>query len=273
MKKIVKYITLLAVTLLATSACDYDDTNFANLTKSIDPNATFYVQFVDAAQSLRTDLTDEGGLIDIETTISVALLGAPQSQDIQVNLSVDPSTTIDANAYTLSSTSITIPAGQTYGSVNFRAIAANMTMNENVKLVLNMDAGANTASVGTKLTYNLFRVCGMTPEGIEGDWTINMWDNYGDGWQGSKITATYDGTSVDIAIGDYWSGAPYYGPDVIVPYTLSIPPGTQKIEFSFTAGDYPSEVEFVILAPNGNQAGAGGPSPTVGPIVIDACVL
>ena len=126
MKKIVKYITLLAVTLLATSACDYDDTNFANLTTELDPNATFYVQFKDASKSLKTDVNpDTGALIDISTIVTVGLMGAPQAQDISVNLTVDPSTTLTSNQYTLSSTSVIIPAGQTYGSVDFTRCTRN----------------------------------------------------------------------------------------------------------------------------------------------------
>lgn len=272
MKKILKYITFLAAALLVTASCDYDDTNYDMLATDPDPNATFYVQFKNASKTLRTDVND-AGLVNIETTIVVGLMGTPQPQDIVVNLSVNPSTTIDASAYELSSTSITIPAGKTAGSVNLTAFAEIMAQNVWVSLVLNMDAGGNTSDVGTELKYDMFRICAMDPSTIVGDWVVNMQDNYGDGWQGSKVIVTIDGVSQDVSIPDYWSTGIYYGPDVNVPVTIAVPSGSQTLTFSWVSGDWPSEASFNIVAPSGNVAGSGGPSPAEGEIIIDACVL
>lgn len=269
MKKIVKYITLLAVTLLATSACDYDDTNFANLTTELDPNATFYVQFKDASKSLKTDVNpDTGALIDISTIVTVGLMGAPQAQDISVNLTVDPSTTLTSNQYTLSSTSVIIPAGQTYGSVDFTAYAAEMEIEKPETLVMTMDAGANTAGTGLELKYDLVRPCAQDAEKIKGDWTITMQDSYGDGWNGASITVKYGSSEMDIDLDSFTTDGGVNGEA-----TVTIPAGTGSVKFFFNSGDWDSEVTFQITAPNGVEVGSGGPSPAVGEINIDACLL
>lgn len=264
MKKIIKYITFLAVSLFIAAACDYDDSNFENLTISPDPNATYFVQFKGASKSLKTDVNpNTGDLVDINASVVVALMGMPQSQDISVNLSVDPSTTVTSDQYELSSNTLTIPAGKSAGSVNFKAIASKMAINEPVSFVLNMDAGANTASVGTQLKYDLLRICAQDPSSIKGNWTLDMKDSYGDGWNGATVTVKYGNTETVYTIEDGASGFE----------TITIPDGTLSVKFFFASGDWDEEVTFEITAPNGIVVGSGGPTPAVGEINIDACKL
>tara|TARA_R110002073_G_scaffold336208_1_gene530908 strand:+ start:40969 stop:41871 length:903 start_codon:yes stop_codon:yes gene_type:complete len=174
MKNILKHFTLIFAACLVTISCDYDEDNFALLSDPVDPNATYYIQFKDASKSLQTAVDpSDGSNIDISTTVTVGLLGMPRSQDIQVNVAVDPSSTIEPSMYTLSSTSITIPAGSTSGSVDLVTNSDLMPEGEVLELVLNVDAGANTATAGTKLVYELERIkfCLMTLEDYVGTWT------------------------------------------------------------------------------------------------------
>jgi hypothetical protein len=262
MKNILKLITLMVATFLVTVSCDYDENNFEALTNETDPSASFFVQFKNGSKSLLTGVDETGNLVDINSTVQVGLLGLPQGQDISIALNVDPSTTIGPSMYELSETSVTIPAGESFGSVDFTAFASEMPQNETLKFVLNMDAGSNNAPSGLQLEYVLFRICAMDPTSIVGDWVLNMQDSWGDGWNGASVTAIIDGVGTDYTIG----GAS--GSEII-----TVPDGSQTLSFEFNSGDWDGEVTFQIIAPNGNQAGSGGPSPAVGEVIIDACVL
>jgi hypothetical protein len=210
MKKLLKYITFMAVVALATVSCEYDDTNFDLLHKDVDPNATFYVQFTNAAQTAETGVTVTGDLIDIETTVAVTLMGVPSSQDISVNFALDPSSTMTSDMFTMSANSITIPAGKTSGSVDFKTVAANMPVGETVKLVLNLDAGANSSpnANGTKLVYNLKRIefCPLVNGSADfaGSWSVTSDINLGstaaaNGWFAENgFSAVANGDKLDV---------------------------------------------------------------------------
>tara|TARA_R110000796_G_scaffold67449_2_gene154668 strand:- start:97590 stop:98486 length:897 start_codon:yes stop_codon:yes gene_type:complete len=178
MKNIYKNYIALLLTILVAVSCDYDPTNFDALSDSPDPNATYYIQFKDASKSLQTGVNELGELVDIETTITVALLGLPQTQDISIDLAVDPSTNIDPSMYTLSSNSITIPAGSVSGSVNLITNTELMPVGEVLDFVLNVDAGENNATSGTTLNYKLERInfCLLELSDYVGSWTgVDSW--------------------------------------------------------------------------------------------------
>lgn len=210
MKNIFKNYIALLLTILVAVSCDYDPTNFDALSDSPDPNATYYIQFKDAAKTLETGVSEEGDIIDIETTITVGLLGLPQSQDININFTVDPATTIDASMYTLSGNSITIPAGSVAGSVSLITNTDLMPVGESLKLILNVDAGDNTATAGTQLAYNLLRIefCPLENGALDLEGSYSVTEN-GDGFENS-ITAVADGANLLVSgigvsfINDFW---------------------------------------------------------------------
>jgi hypothetical protein len=172
MKNILKIITLVVITLFVTASCQNDPTNWEQLTNKTDPNATYYLQFKEASKSLQTGVAADGSLVDIETTVTVALLGLPQSNDVVVNFTIDAGSTINASMYALSASSITIPAGATSGSVNLKTNTALMPTGQVLKLILNIDAGNNAATAGTKLEYDLERInfCLLTLADYVGTW-------------------------------------------------------------------------------------------------------
>ena len=196
------------------------------MTKSPDPNASYYIQFIDASQSLETGVALDGSLIDIKTTIAVVLMGMPQSQDITVNLVVDPSSTITSDMYTLSGTSITIPAGKTSGSVDLSTIADKMPVGQTLKLVVNIDAGEHNSpnANGTQLNYSLMRIefCPLVNGAADlvGSWSGT--DGQGDYTYSSIITSIQNGTNIDASgmgvgfINDFW------GEDVVAGGTCTI---------------------------------------------------
>lgn len=102
-----------------------------------------------------------------------------------------------------------------------------------------------------------------------GDYVIDMFDSYGDGWQGSSVTVTIDGVDTVATIPDYWSTGE--GPYTEFTQTVNVPDGTQTLVFTWASGDYPSECSYEIYAPSGTLAAADGPSPSTGEIALMLC--
>ncbi|OGS70523.1 MAG: hypothetical protein A3F91_10620 [Flavobacteria bacterium RIFCSPLOWO2_12_FULL_35_11] len=173
MKNILKHFILIAVTILGTVSCEYDETSFDLQSDAPDPNATYYIQFKNASKSLQTGVAEDGSLVDISTTVTVGLLGLPRTEATVVNFTIDPATTISPNMYQLSATSITIPAGETTGSISLVTNTELMPVAEVLKFILNVDAGENTATAGTRLEYKLERInfCLLTLSDYVGTWT------------------------------------------------------------------------------------------------------
>lgn len=211
MKKV--YHILLAVFVAGAflTSCEEIETGFAKLTSEPDPAAGYYLQFINAAQSFETGVTEAGGLVEIVKPIAVVIMGMPQSQAITVDLAVDPSSTIASNMYSLSASSITIPAGSTSGSITLTTTAANMPVGETLKLVLNLDAGEHNSpnSNGTKLTYELKRIefCPLV-NGIAD--LVGSWSGE-DAYYDSEISTAVDGTQLRVSgmnagfISDWWA--------------------------------------------------------------------
>ena len=256
MKNILKHFTLIAVVCLVASSCEYDETNLASLSNEVDPNATYYLQFQAGELALEIGISPAGEPVEAEALVLVKLLGLPQDQDISVNLSVDGSSTATADMYELGSTSLVIPAGKVTASTTFTTVSENMPIGDVVKLVINMDSCANTATSGTQIIYDMLRPvpCAWIP----GVYTVKMVDTYGDGWQtddgngGSGIQVTIDGVVTEIGMCSPYQASPFTcveGPNSAED-TVEIPVGTQSVQWYFP-GDWWGEIAFEIIDPNG----------------------
>lgn len=213
MKRIFKILFVFLSAGALFTSCEEVETGFDAITKDVDPAATYYLQFIKASQSFETGVTEQGDLVEVVKPISVVLMGVPQNAPITVNLTVDPSSTIASSMYTLSGSSITIPAGKTSGSVTVSTKAASMPVGEPLKLVLTMDAGEHNSpsSTATKLIYTFkrFPYCPLVNgiADLAGTWTGT------DAYYGTGFTATVDGTKLKIegmgeAFIDEWWGEP-----------------------------------------------------------------
>ncbi len=286
MKKIIKLYTLVIGSFLVLASCEYDESQWDALHNNApDPNAAFYFQFKDASKSLETGLAPNGDITEIETSIIVALLGLPRTESTTVTLSVDPASTIEANMYTLGTTSLVIPAGKASATTTFVSISENLPVGETVTLILNLDAGENTATNGTKLVYEILRPAPCAP--VPGIYTIEMVDSYGDGWQtngangGNGITVDVDGVIFEVGMCSPYEASPYdnctswpAGADpandlsfTSATATIEIPSGAMLAKWSFPGDEY-GEIGFTIIDPNGNVAykvnvgeGVAGPLP------------
>lgn len=171
MKNIFKLLFIFAAVGALFVSCN-KETNFEAHIGEINPNASYYMQFKNAEKSLETSVNNDGDLVDISTSIEVALLGAPLAEDITFQLIIDQTTTIDPSMYTLGATTLTIPAGKTSVSTTLVSIVEAMPIAEQMKLVLKIDVGEHNAPAGLTLTYNMFRIdyCFTVLEDLVGSW-------------------------------------------------------------------------------------------------------
>jgi len=93
----------------------------------------------------------------------------------------------------------------------------------------------------------------ITVFGTPCNWTLDMQDSWGDGWNGASVTFTFEG----INLGDYTiSGASGS-------QTVPVPDGGD-VTISFNSGDYDEEVTYQIYDPEGTLVFSDGPNPTIG---------
>jgi hypothetical protein len=134
----------------------------------------------------------------------------------------------------------------------------------NIRLQLNLTDGRSfsTSDVTGSMTgsyfkspygYNMIIKC-IPLEAVPGIYTFTMADSYGDGWQGSHVKVTVDGTTTYYGIpSPYASDAgrnellePFSGNDSGGTAKLTIPEGAKVMSFEWNSGDYPSECSYSI---------------------------
>ena len=124
--------------------------------------------------------------------------------------------------------------------------------------------GANSAAgiitggyFSSPFQYNALLTCSP----MSGDYTINMFDSYGDGWQttsagdgGVGLTIDLDGVVTSVAMCSQWGSYDFECTPTNDGYTataiVNIPAGTQSAIWNFP-GDYYGEISVQIVAPNG----------------------
>ena len=86
------------------------------------------------------------------------------------------------------------------------------------------------------------------------DWRIDMFDSFGDGWNGASLSITFDGVFYgEITIDD---GA-------YVSETIPVPDGS-VLEVTFASGAWDEEITYSIYDGSQTLVFADGPTPTIG---------
>ncbi|NDV16452.1 hypothetical protein GO009_10480 [Muricauda sp. TY007] len=109
--------------------------------------------------------------------------------------------------------------------------------------------------------YNATVVCPPTPP-TSGEWTIDMQDSYGDGWNGASVLITIDGEATNYLIEDGAAASE----------SFNVPDGTEVISIEFVSGDWDSEITFQVTSANGNVILDLGPSPTAEIELLNYCL-
>ncbi|MDG2371558.1 MAG: hypothetical protein P8L83_02995 [Flavobacteriaceae bacterium] len=146
----------------------------------------------------------------------------------------------------------------------------------NIRLQLNLTNGISytNTDAASSLTGSYFKspyiynmVIKCIPTGaVAGNYTVNMIDSYGDGWNGGYVSVTVDGVESKIGIPDYWGDFPELEPELLwtpgsyssSSYTLNIPSSATTMSFAWVKGAWDSEVSYTIIFNNG----VGGPDQT-----------
>ena len=88
------------------------------------------------------------------------------------------------------------------------------------------------------------------------DYTINMQDSWGDGWNGASISVDVNGINISTVTLNSGSS----GSESFSTYTGDV------VQFSFSGGSYDSEITLQINDPSGTQIYSGG-APIIGPFL------
>lgn len=129
------------------------------------------------------------------------------------------------------------------------------------------DVSGDVAAVGGYYSaqYQLlsFLVC-PPPVPSPGTWTIEMYDSYGDGWNGASLDIIIDGVTYNFFVSEA------EGSESIE--TLEVPDGASSISIIYNSGAWDSEVTFEIISSTGATiVDQATPSPPAGLELIDTC--
>lgn len=140
------------------------------------------------------------------------------------------------------------------------------------------DVSPNFANQSANHTFTSTVVC-LLPEVPAGEWTIEMADSYGDGWQtddasgGSGITITLsNGTVFEVGLCSPYQGSDFdcTPGDFSGTATITIPEGVESAEWYFP-GDAYGEISFDIFSPSGNVVASYSEGSPAGVIALNLC--
>lgn len=98
-------------------------------------------------------------------------------------------------------------------------------------------------------------------------YTLNLFDSFGDGWNGSILTITIDGVSTDYTIVDDCINDDGFFATFDIDVIEGLP-----IELNYQIGGFQNEVTYELIDPSGNIVFADGPNPALGIVYTEAAV-
>lgn len=111
-------------------------------------------------------------------------------------------------------------------------------------------------STKTRYWYLLFAIIGFANIGhSQCTYTLQLFDSFGDGWNGSILTVDISGTTTDYTINN--------GDEAIFEIN---PPPNELVIISYTIGGFQNEVTYEILDPSGDIIFSDGPFPQDGEV-------
>jgi len=111
--------------------------------------------------------------------------------------------------------------------------------------IFNYDNPGDSLNIFNPFQYDTL-VVGCVP--ASGDYIVDMQDVFGDGWQTDQgIVVSIDGIEIDILLDDPTSSEGRF--------ILNVPMGTQELLWYYTGDEFPEEVSFQIIGPNGDVLG------------------
>ena len=167
-------ILLLSLILVSFFACDKDDANVNNVYDNV--NGQTLISFQGNSSDLAVTIDDVGS-VDITVEASTV-----SSSDRTVSISIDPESTANPENYSLSSTTITIPANEYFGSVTINGVDNSVDTTAET-IILNIDSTSEASTLGTSThTVNIFQVCPVPSDYFVGSYLIEQMTPQIDGY-------------------------------------------------------------------------------------------
>lgn len=295
--KSLKSFLVLGAMVLAFSSCSDDDTLPVQFDELINSGVPFATEITTNGSTNVNKLDPASSNFSKDYQL-ISPAGGTDISKVEVYVSLVGQTINAAEALLLTAdaSSFTLPANGGYPEANIvfdgasiiSALGidpANLEGGDtfNYRLALTnpkgtfSDVSANFANQSADHTFSSTVVCIAPPP--PGDWTIDMADSYGDGWQttsgngGPGITVTLDdGTVIEFGL------CTPYEPNTFPcinnlnagTATVTIPVGTVSADWFFP-GDNWGEISFEIYAPSGNLVAAYTAGSSAGPIALNLC--
>ena len=89
-----------------------------------------------------------------------------------------------------------------------------------------------------------------------GNWTVDMGDAFGDGWNGAALLFEIDGEVTEVFLADGAAGTE----------TVVVPDGTEVISIKFRSGDWDAEITFTVTSASGNVVAEQAEPYTTNPV-------
>ncbi len=242
-------LSILALSLFVFVGCMERESG--DVAPIIDPNTHPTLTITPVDTSINGSTINEGGALAIAYTLE---LSAPLTRAVHVSAR-QVGGTADSDDYAFSRVAI---APYTTEATFVVSIAADGVIEDTETLELEIgaftidnmfDVNPNSDIAELSLTIENCATC------ITCDWTIDMHDAYGDGWNNAMITFDIEGTMSDYTLAAGFEGT------TMVPVNDS-----SNITISYTAGDWDEEVTYEIYDANGVLVHSDGPTPATGVI-------
>jgi len=177
--------------------------------------------------------------------LEVAIQGEVLSSDL-ITITPKPNAIINRVGYSLTSS-------QTTNTLQVKNYLPRVEISDNSNgLVKGTSTPLEfTLNSDKPLSYGNIEIFSKLKSGV---YTFNMSDIYGDGWQGSHVKVTVDGTTTYYGIPSSYASdadrnsilAPFTGNDLEGTAQLTVPEGATEVQIEWVAGDFPSECDFSI---------------------------
>jgi len=232
-----------------------------------DPSSTYSVTF-------EVEDNAQGALLqDVEVYTTYYDEPTDTSSD-EVLITTLPASAFSTNANGLPAITVTLTLEELATAVGIAPADYFGGDNFTIRYVLNLTDGRTFSSNNLNSTvsggsyyrspfkYIVPLVCPPVPP-VAGEWTLNLADSYGDGWNGASLVVTMDGTE---------TGSYTLDDGAAISYTFVVPEGIDDLTITYVSGAYDSEVSFEIISGQGNVKADVSPSPIAGPVVQNYCV-
>lgn len=288
MKKIYN-ISVLALIALVLVGCENDDAapnqTLANVTngavlRTIDLESSVFNAFDTASEFsiiLGEQDIENGALlqsVDVLVTLQKRTpAGSFADLGDETALKTLPASDFATDEFGLPRTNLKVTLGDAVNALGLTSADFTGGDRIRIRLVLNLTdgrsfstsdaAGTVTASSFFSSPYVYFATIACIPLApVPGEYTLDLFDNYGDGWDGAFLTVTIDGVSTDFTVTSDQG-------DVSIS-TFTLPVGTEEFTIVYTPGNFEGEHEYKILL-DGEEVFSDGPGPAVGEVTLSIC--